>query len=306
MEQYPAKWAEYCNRMTAVIVPTTFAKDRLITCGTTVPIYVVPLGIDTKVFNLDPVDTVTTDSVWKKLDELPTKFNFLTVGQWLPGPIGEDRKNIPATAMTVINALIDNPDVGVVIKTNITNNSSPDRYALFERVKNVFGQKAKGRVHTIHGTLTNQEMKQLYTHPTIKAFISLTHGEGYFIPLAEAMCCDLPVIVTGWSGHMDFVKPEFTTTVGYDMAQVPPSSWQPELLGQGQTWANPVYEEAENRIRRCYNGYNIAKDRAVKMGKIMRSDFSMERMDQVLDAAMTQILTTGDTSMATMSERIII
>jgi len=192
------------------------------------------------------------------------------------------------------------------MKTNINNDSSPDRYASIERMQAVFGPKVKGRVHLIHGILTDAEMKQLYTHPKIKAFISLTHGEGYFRPLAEAMACDLPAIVTGWSGHMDYVNPNLVTIIGYDLIQVPPSSWMPELLGQGQTWANPVFEEAENRIRRCYNGYNIAKERAVKMGKIMRSDWSLERMDQLLDEAMTQIFATSDTQIASMKERIII
>jgi len=222
------------------------------------------------------------------------------------GPVGEDRKNIPATAMAVISALLDNTDVGIVCKTFINNMSSPDRYALFERFKSAFGEKAANRVHVIHGILTDQEMQHLYVHPKIRAFLSLTHGEGYFRPLAEAMACDLPVIVTGWSGHMDYVNQELATTIGYDMTQVPPSAWQPDLLGQGQTWANPVFEEAENRIRRCYNGYKVAKDRAVKMGVIMREKWSLEAADKLLDETMDQILATSNTNSASMSERIIV
>jgi glycosyltransferase involved in cell wall biosynthesis len=306
VEQYPAKWGEYCNQMTAVIVPTNFAKERLIACGTTVPIFVVPEGIDTKVFNPTTPTDVNASGIWPTLDQIPTKFNFLTVGQWLPGPVGEDRKNIPATAMAVISALLDNTDVGIVCKTFINNMSSPDRYALFERFKSAFGEKAANRVHVIHGILTDQEMQHLYVHPKIRAFLSLTHGEGYFRPLAEAMACDLPVIVTGWSGHMDYVNQELATTIGYDMTQVPPSAWQPDLLGQGQTWANPVFEEAENRIRRCYNGYKVAKDRAVKMGVIMREKWSLEAADKLLDETMDQILATSNTNSASMSERIIV
>jgi hypothetical protein len=67
-----------------------------------------------------------------------------------------------------------------------------------------------------------------------------------------------------------------------------------------------VFEEAENRIRRCYNNYKVAKDRAVKMGVIMREKWSLEAADMTLDAAMEQILATSDTNSASMTERVII
>lgn len=309
VEQYPASWAGFCNKMTAIVVPTNFAKDRMIKCGVSVPVYVVPEGVDVAVFHpADPAKPEERTRVDDMLDALPTKFNFLTVGQWLPGAVGEDRKNIPATGMAVINALLDDKDVGIVVKSYLHNNSSPDRYALFERFGEMFGPKAKDRVHLVHGSLSEAEMRSLYVHPSVKAFISLTHGEGYFRPLAEAMACDLPVIVTGWSGHMDYVRPELATVVGYDMGAVPQASWAAELLGPGQTWANPVFEEAENRIRRCRNSYSVAKERAVKMGEIMRRDWAMDATDKALDAAMEAILASvgSDTHTVQVGGRIIV
>lgn len=293
VEQYPAKWAEHCNKMTAIIVPSKFVRERLQNCGVTVPVYVVPEGVDTKVFNAtDPnIDTEgVLDSPWS----FPTKFNFLTVGQWIQGEVGQDRKNIPATIMTVLDTFIDNPDVGIVVKTYMHNQSSPDRYALLERMSEILGPAAKGRVHFLHGTMTNDELARLYHHPQIKAFVSLTHGEGYFRPLAEAAACDLPIIVTGYSGHMDYVDPHLAAIVEYEMGQVPPSMWAPELLGPGQTWANPNYENAKNRLKRCYDRYEIARDRADKLGVVIRSDWSLTRSDTLLvDAVETAIRPTG-------------
>lgn len=281
VEQYPRKWAEYCNQMSAIIVPSQFAKVRLSECGVSVPIYVVPEGVDTKVFNAgDPnVDAAGVRSV--NQFEFPTKWNFLTVGQWLQGQVGEDRKNIPLTIMAVLDTFIDNPDVGIVVKTYMHNQSSPDRYALIERMTELLGPASKGRVHFIHGTLTETELARLYHHPQIKAFVSLTHGEGYFRPLAEAAACDLPVIVTGYSGHMDFLQAKLAALVEYDMGAVPQSMWAPELLGDGQTWANPKYDNAKNRIKRCYDNYSVAKERATKLGQIIRSDWSLERSDKM-------------------------
>jgi len=42
--------------------------------------------------------------------------------------------------------------------------------------------------------------------PQVKALVALTRGEGYGLPILEAAASGLPVIATGWSGHMDFLK----------------------------------------------------------------------------------------------------
>ena len=38
-------------------------------------------------------------------------------------------------------------------------------------------------------------------------FVLPTHGEGWCRPCMEAMAAGLPAIVTGWSGHTDFMLP---------------------------------------------------------------------------------------------------
>ena len=48
-------------------------------------------------------------------------------------------------------------------------------------------------------------MANLYAHPKIKAYVSLTHGEGYGLPLFEAAYHGIPIIAPDWSGHLDFL-----------------------------------------------------------------------------------------------------
>ena len=53
--------------------------------------------------------------------------------------------------------------------------------------------------------MSDEEMHSLYVHPKIKALVSLTHGEGYGLPIFEAAYSALPVVTVGWSGQCDFL-----------------------------------------------------------------------------------------------------
>ena len=79
-----------------------------------------------------------------------------------------------------------------------------------EQLKKIRGIKneVKGdlpNVYLLHGDLTDVEMNELYNHPRVKAHISLTHGEGFGLPIFEAAYSGLPVVAPAWSGHVDFL-----------------------------------------------------------------------------------------------------
>ena len=58
----------------------------------------------------------------------------------------------------------------------------------------------------LHGDFTNEEMNSIYNHPKVKAMISLTKGEGFGRPLLEFSLTNKPIMVSGWSGHVEFYR----------------------------------------------------------------------------------------------------
>ena len=53
--------------------------------------------------------------------------------------------------------------------------------------------------------------------------MSFTKGEGFGRPLMEAAITGKPVIVSNWSGHVDFIKPEYNVLLGGNLKSVHPS-----------------------------------------------------------------------------------
>jgi glycosyltransferase involved in cell wall biosynthesis len=79
------------------------------------------------------------------------------------------------------------------------------------------------------------------------AFVSLHRAEGYGLSIAEAMLLGKPVIVTGWSGNMEFTNRENACVVGYDLAKVGKTRF---MYDWWQYWAEPDIKEAAAYMRR--------------------------------------------------------
>ena len=89
-----------------------------------------------------------------------------------------------------------------------------------------------GRVILVESNLTYGQLRQLYSE--CQAMVAPSRGEGFGLPMAEAMLLDLPVITTGFGGQRDFCTPETAWLIDYDLS---PSK---SHLAEGEAlWAEP-------------------------------------------------------------------
>jgi glycosyltransferase involved in cell wall biosynthesis len=137
--------------------------------------------------------------------EFKTDFNFLSVAQW------GFRKNVEATITNFLKEFKDDEDVGLVLKLNVAKNSTMDKEMTSNRLQKLIDETKKDlgdvkcAVYLLHGSLTDDEMRGLYRHPQIKAFVTTTHGEGFGLPMFEAAIADLPIAAPSWSSYVDFL-----------------------------------------------------------------------------------------------------
>ncbi len=264
------EWVDAVNKMSVVIVPTEHVKKTLQTSGNvTTPIHVIGE------WYMPEIDQV------KDHFQLPlsTTFNFLIVSQMTSNNSLDDRKNIHDTLRWLFDVFKDDKDVGIILKTNMGRGTKIDRKITFDNSEKFVAQNRKGkypRVHMIHGNLTSEEIAGLYRNPTIKGLISLTRGEGFGLPILEASASSVPVVVTNWSGHLDFLKQGKYVGVDYALVDIPQTRVDGKIFVAGTKWAQPNEADFKKRIVKFRSSPLVPKEWAQDLSNKCQKTFSRE------------------------------
>ena len=110
-------------------------------------------------------------------------------------------------------------------------------FFLLKKIKKKFGDKSSAKIFMLHGSMTREEMTNLYKSPKLVALLSATRGEGFGLPMVEAAVAGLPVVATNWSAHTEFLKGDSFLGVNYDLAQIPDSRVDGKIFVAGSKWA---------------------------------------------------------------------
>lgn len=265
------EWVNSCNTMDLVIVSSNVVKDIFIRSGVTSRVEAIEEGVDISIFNDKPL----VEDLFPAID---TSHNLLAIGQWLPGRFGEDRKGIGILIDTFLKTFKDDKNVGLVLKTYITNNSSVDFYRLRKLLKDTIAShdRKTANIYLVHGNLTTEQLISLYKHPRINGFVSLTSGEGWGRGIAEAIACDLPVAVTGWGGHMHYSNPRYMKLIEYSLKPVSLSAVQSGFFTPDMIWAYPNLEDAKRKMKQLIENPLSNKKNAIEYGKIFRETYNKD------------------------------
>jgi len=285
-------WIEKSMQMDKIIVTSNHSKNTLV--GTSYPIVnpqtkqsMGEISVTTPVEVVGyPVKLTKKKSV--KLD-LETDFNFLMVSQWGP------RKNTTNTIQWFVDKFKDNPNVGLIVKGFIRNNSTVDKIRTESTINGIVGSDVKCKIYLVHGDMSDQEMIGLYSHPKVKALVSISHGEGYGLPMFEAAYTGLPVVTTNWSGHCDFLNmPEKRRKKGskrktktfispmfgdveYSLGPIQQEAVWDGVLQADSMWSYPEQKSYQAVISDVYNNYDKYKDMAKKLKTWVKKEFEAEK-----------------------------
>ena len=289
----PPEWIDRLNAMQMVIVPSEFTKTVFENTAAKhekqilTNIQVIPEYFDETVYNGKYESLVT------ELNSIPESFAFLTVGHWLQGGMGEDRKNISGVLYTFFDAFKNQKDQpALILKTSGATYSIMDRLDIEKKIKqtkNLFKKIDRlPNVYLIHGDLTDKEMNSLYMHPKVKAMYSLTKAEGFGRPLLEFSTTSKPIIAPHYSGQADFLKRDFISSVNGQLTAIHASAQNEFLIGDAK-WFTPDYGHAVHCLKDVKKEYKKWIELSKRQRFFAKSNFNKTAVSKVYENVLINV-----------------
>ena len=122
----------------------------------------------------------------------------------------------------------------------------------------------------LHNTkFSDVQMPTLYR--SADCFVLPTRGEGWGMPILEAMACGLPTIATNWSSQVDF----FNENNGYPIevdGLIDAKARCPYY--KGFQWANPSEEHLAHQMRYVYEHQEAARQKGLQASDEIRTKWT--------------------------------
>ena len=265
VDGFPPEWVRQANEMDEVWVPTRFNMEGFRGSGLKRPIQTIPLGVDTNYFHPGVQAYPNSNG----------EFVFLSNFEW-----GERKE--PWLLLKAFNDVFSAREpVRLVCK--IINKDPAVRVR--EEIRKVELKEAGGKI----SFLFNREFPyyQLGSfYRSADCYISAGRGEGWDMPLMEAMACGLPSIATDWGAHTEFVHSGNSYPLR-SRRTIPAVAKCPYY--EGFRWADPDPEHLRYLLRHVYEGRDDARRIGAAAGREMAEKWSWEKSAQKIAARLEDI-----------------
>ncbi len=229
---------DFNQNLDGIIAVSNYTKKVLQTNGVQVPIKVIPNSVD-HILNIKS----------KKINIKSKKsFKFLHISSCFP------RKGVDILLKAYTQAFTQNDDVTLIIKT--FPNPHNDVEKQIANIKKINPNIAE--IILINKDLDDQSIKWLYENTD--ALVAPSRGEGFGLPMAEAMLCKLPVITTAFGGQTDFCLNENSWLCDYSFAHA-----KTHLNLSDSYWVEPSSKHLKILLKELFQLSN--KEIAIKTQK---------------------------------------
>jgi glycosyltransferase involved in cell wall biosynthesis len=213
-----------------VLAPTRAVRKILIDSGVFIPVRVVDFPADLSAFREIATSRRDTTSGVPKAE-----VTFLHVSSCFP------RKGVDVLLSAYAKVFRTEDPVRLVIKgfPNPHNN-----------VAEQIARLRKSDPHAPAITFVNEDLdhtSMLRLYEQADAVVLPTRGEGLNLPAAEAIAAGLPLIVTGFGGHLDFCDQRSARLIDYSFGQA-----RTHLSRQNSVWVEPDDKDLSTALRETY------------------------------------------------------
>ena len=253
MQRIPLQWARQFEFFDEIWTPSALCQSA-ISRYADMPVIKMPYPIEQ--------NKASQRIAERRAGTILPSFNFLTIFDVFSDA---ERKNPLFTARAFLGAHGGDGTTCLIIKVrNLTLDP-----ILENKLKKIAAENSN--IELIDGSLAIEEIDALYNRAD--AYVSLHRAEGFGLTISDAISRGIPVIVTGYSGSMEFCDVSDTRLVAYDLC---PVGHNRPRYRTDDVWAEPDMQDAIRAFREIKENHSVWLAKAVHARARVERDFSIE------------------------------
>lgn len=231
----PAEMVESLNRnFDGILVQTRFVAKALIDSGVHVPVRLMGYAPELAGFAAVAAERARSGLPLRTPTET-APFIFLHVSSCFP------RKGVDTLLAAYAQAFRSSDSVRLIIKAFANpHNDAPQQIKALQKL-----HPDLPAITLINRDLPAHELVELYRQAD--AVVLPTRGEGFNLPAAEALASGAPLIVTGFSGQVDFAGADVARQVDFLFALS-----KSHVRSDGSVWADPDPDDLASAMREIF------------------------------------------------------
>ncbi len=250
--EFPFEWVNNFNSyLQGITVMSNQVKKILIDNGVRVPIRVSGLGID----HLTKVQPSSDFEINAK------GFKFLHISSCFP------RKGIDILLKAFAFTFTIKDNVSLIIKTFDNPHNNVD--LILDDLKKSYPLFPD--VILIKDDMNERDLKSLYLQSDV--LVAPSRGEGFGLPIAEAMFLGMPVITTNWGGQKDFCNNQNSWLIDYKFV---PSKSHFNLYKS--YWAEPLIHHLSQLLSQIYNASKQEIEQKTILAKSLVEELTWDKV----------------------------
>jgi glycosyltransferase involved in cell wall biosynthesis len=272
----PISWEKMINQVNELWVPCNLVADACRKARFRGPIKVVP----TPVNGWDHDNKISIPSDFSKnyivSDDV---FKFYSIFQW------HERKGYRELLTAYYKTFHEEDNVLLIIKANQLEVGGYTKDKIKSDILNIkkrLNQTYYPRLYLCKDIIPTEHIQAL--HNIGDCYVSPHHGEGWGVPIHDAMMSGNHIITTRFGGVTEHLDDSSAHLIDYKIGPVSGMEWSP-LYGGHQNWAHPSVRSLSNQMKKVYsnpNEFTFKTENAHRIANKMNIDAVSEIINKEL------------------------
>lgn len=271
-DQLPRYWSESIHKVNELWVPCQLVKTACIKAKFKGPIKIIP--------------TPCEDWICNEKIEIPSSFSkdfvvsndvykFYSIFQW------QNRKGFDTLLNAYYRTFNENDNVLLILKVNPLNIGSYKQSMIKPNILEIKRRLNLNYYPPVYLSMDIVEpnvIKSLHNYGD--CYVSPHHGEGWGMPIHDAMRLGKQLIVTQYGGVTEYLNKDSAHLIKHTIGPVTNMEWSP-LYGSYQNWAHPSVNHLSSLFRDVYENHNSYKEYGER-AKIIANEMTIEKVSKII------------------------